>query len=60
VFSTTVKHFAAILDALTEHTWGLTVSLKDFSDVSISASRPVAPGKKGGIRKELNHEYKET
>lgn len=55
-FSATVQHFDAILDALTEHTWGVTVSLKDFTELALSA-----PSKSSkAARRELNFDYKET
>lgn len=56
--SHTAKHFAAILDTLTEHTWGLTVSLRDFTDVALSSLPP--KHSRAAARKELNYDYKET
>ena len=62
--SYSVRHFAPVLDSLTDHTWGLTVSLKDFTDVAITFNRPLPhAGKKGAgaavVHKDLNHDYKE-
>lgn len=54
-FSTSVKHFDAILDVLTEHTWGVTVSLKDFTDLALTAPHKSSKT----ARKELNFDYKE-
>jgi hypothetical protein len=55
--SHSAKHFAAVLDSLTEHTWGLTVSLKDFPDIALSST----PSKGSrAARRELNYDYRET
>lgn len=58
--TSTVKHFEALLDALTEHTWGLTVSLKDFA--TPGETGPLVSAKKAAAaaRKEPNYDYKET
>ncbi len=57
----TVKHFEALLDVLTEHTWGLTVSLKDFASAGEGESPQVSAKKAAAAaRKEPNYDYKET
>lgn len=54
--SASAKHFEAILDALTEHTWGLTVSLMDFTDLALAVPHKSSKA----ARREPNFDYKET
>jgi hypothetical protein len=55
--SYSAKHFAALLDTLTDNTWGLTVTLKDFTDTAMSTG-PLKATR--GAKKEANFDYKET
>lgn len=57
MFSKTVREFAAILDTLTEQTWGVTISLQDLSDNFLSTSK--LNKNKSGSKRELNLDYKE-
>lgn len=56
----TVKHFEALLDVLTEHTWGMTASLKDFASPGEAAPHVSAKKAAAAARKEPNYDYKET
>ena len=62
-----MKHFAALLDTLTENTWGMTVTLRDFTDLAMSSAIAIGAGAGGATqrgkstaRHEPNYDYKET
>lgn len=59
--SSSTKHFEALLEVLTEHTWGLTASLPDFPDPAQPPSLPQKQTKKAAAaaRRELNFDYKD-
>lgn len=55
-----VQHFEALLGVLTEETWGLCATLRDFADPA--QTTPAAVSKKkaaAAARKEPNYDYKE-
>lgn len=51
-----MRNFESLLDALTDHTWGLTVSLEDFTN---NAQIVTGSKAKKGAKRELNVDYKE-
>lgn len=58
--SATLKHFEALLEVLTEHTWGLTASLKDFAPPGEAGPHVSSKKAAAAARKEPNYDYKET
>jgi len=58
--SSAAKHFETLLEVLTEHTWGLTASLPDFSDPAQPAPHQKLTKKAAAAaRRELNFDYKD-
>lgn len=59
--SAATKHFEALLEVLSEHTWGLTASLPDFADPAQPAPPPKQSKKAAAAaRKEPNYDYKDV
>jgi hypothetical protein len=56
-----VQHFEALLEVLTEETWGLCATLRDFADpAQITPAAAVSQKKAAAAaRKEPNYDYKE-
>lgn len=57
------KNFSEILNTLSDHTWGLTVSLQDISHLSMSrhhSAHQLPKRSEAYLKTHANYDYKES